>query len=710
MTSFDGPVSRRAGPFWRRAFVAFVVAGLDPVAASAQQPEPWNSARALELISRARERRAEPLADSLLENYRAKAAGMVYFYLDRRSSEERTLVRSDQIALEVYWAAPDRTKQRIIGMRGEDALPNRMHYHLDHLTVVQNEFDDVIRMGDGDEVHDVPHPAAPGSESVYDFRIADSLAIRLPGAPEPVLAYQIDVRPKESERSALIGSVFVDRATADVVRMTFTFTPASYVDRRLDYINVSLDNSLWNGRYWLPYEQAVEIRRQIPELDFIAGAVIQARFRVSGYEFNQELRPGLFDQFPVTAVPPEQRESYAFESTLYDDLIDTGLAAPAHMRDIRAQAAALVRERALSGLPPLRPTLPDASSALRYNRAEGPFLGAGLSYQPGPSFRASLTGGHAFTAHRGTAELGLRWGAETAATQVQANVYYNALRDIGLRPGMPGALNTISAIGLGDDYLDPFRARGAGISVRQRVSPRWTLGLGVAGEHHSSADLVAETVVFDDDASFRPVRPVDEGRLVVARATASRSMPGSAAVEWAGEAAVEAGTFEGDVFARPTAELALRRQSLDLRTTAQLRATAGVAIGSPAAQQLFLLGGRGTLPGYPYRSFLGDAFALADVELTRQIAAPWLGVRLLGAAGLVGWLEDEPDRTASLPGGAEPAWTRWSTRPTGGIQSSVGAGFSLLYDTAHLDLVRGLNNGGEWQLLFSITPRFSSML
>lgn len=405
---------------------------------------------------------------------------MVYFYLDRQASDERTLVRSDQIALEVYWAAPDRTKQRIIGMRGENALPNRMHYHLDHLTVVQNEFEDVIRMGDGDEVHDVPHPAASGSESIYDFRVSDSLAIRLPGASDPVMAYRIDVRPKRTDRSALVGSIFVDRATADVVRMTFTFTPVSYVDRRLDYINVSLDNSLWNGRYWLPHEQVVEIRRQIPELDFVAGAVIQARFRVSEYEFNQNLPQGLFDQLPVTAAPLAQRENYAFDSALYDDLIDTGLAAPAHMRDIRSQAAALVREQALSGLPPLRPSLPNASSAFRYDRAEGAFLGAGASYTPRPQFRAQLTGGYAFSAHRGSAAFGLRWGASTAATRVHTNIYYNALRDIGVRPGMPGVLNTISAIGFGDDFLDPFRARGARISIDRRVSPRWTLGVTAA--------------------------------------------------------------------------------------------------------------------------------------------------------------------------------------------------------------------------------------
>ena len=154
-----------------------------PSAVSAQGV--WNDARALELIDRARVRREAPHADTTLRNYQAEAAGYVYFYLDRRETDERTLVKTDQIALEVYWAAPSLTKQRIIGLRDESKLPNRMHYHLDHLTVVQDEFGDVIRLGDGDEVRDVTHPAAGGADSIYDFRVADSLTITLPGAPAP---------------------------------------------------------------------------------------------------------------------------------------------------------------------------------------------------------------------------------------------------------------------------------------------------------------------------------------------------------------------------------------------------------------------------------------------------------------------------------------------------------------------------------------------
>ena len=99
-------------------------------------------------MERATVRRDLPRGDSTLRNYTARANGFVYFYLDRQESDERTLVKVDQIALELYWMSPERTKQRIVGLRDVSRLPNRMYYHLDHLTVVQNGFGDVIKIGD----------------------------------------------------------------------------------------------------------------------------------------------------------------------------------------------------------------------------------------------------------------------------------------------------------------------------------------------------------------------------------------------------------------------------------------------------------------------------------------------------------------------------------------------------------------------------------
>ena len=112
----------------------------------------WNSPRALAMVGRARAIRQASVTDSSLTSYRARADGYVYFFLDRTDEDEHSLIKADQLALDVYWQAPGLTRQRIVGRRDEKVLPTNINYHLDHLTVVQDDFSDLIRIGDGDEV------------------------------------------------------------------------------------------------------------------------------------------------------------------------------------------------------------------------------------------------------------------------------------------------------------------------------------------------------------------------------------------------------------------------------------------------------------------------------------------------------------------------------------------------------------------------------
>jgi hypothetical protein len=655
----------------------------------------WDGARVLELMERARTRRLLPARDTTLRNYSARAEGFVYFYLDRRETEERTLVKVDQVALEVFWAPPNRTKQRIVGLRDASRLPNRMHYHLDHLTVVQDGFGDVIRMGDGDEVGDVPHPAAQGSDSIYEFRLADSLSLQLPGATEPIRVYEVEVRPRRTDRSALIGSVFVDRARGDIVRMTFTFTPASYVDRRLDYISVSLDNGLWEGRYWLPHEQTLQIRRQIPELDFAAGAVIHGRMRISDYVFNDTVPDRTFHGYPVTAVPPGERARFDFERGIFDDLNDAGLAPPGDLGHVRRQAAALLGTSRLTGLPHWRLSIGGASSALRYNRAEGLALGAGVAYAPGPAWRGDAHLGYAFGAERPWGSLAMRTGLGRG-TNAAARLFLREPRDLGVRPGLPGVVNTISAALFGDDYLDPFYASGAELSVGGSLGRTWRGSVGVAAERHRSAVLTQDTPPFRTSDSFRGVLPIDDGDVVTLGLGLSRFMPDPRAADWGVTFHAELGTPEATLdaaYIRPTASAVVQRLSSDHRRSLLVTVSAG-AVSTPApAQKLFLLGGLNTLPGYDYRAFAGTRFGLLQAEATVSLLEPWLAGRLLSAAGATGGATGDAARDARGIG------------TTSGIRSSAGAGLSLFWDLLRLDAVRGLN-GGSWRLQLSFHRDF----
>jgi hypothetical protein len=56
------------------------------------------------------------------------------------------------------------------------------------------------------------------------------------------------------------------------------------------------------------------------------------------------------------------------------------------MKELRAQAAKLLREHRLSGLPAWRLYVPNASSVIRHDSAEGWYGGLGVTYAPSPRF------------------------------------------------------------------------------------------------------------------------------------------------------------------------------------------------------------------------------------------------------------------------------------------------------------------------------------
>ena len=111
-------------------------------------------------------------------------------------------------------------------------------------------------------------------------------------------------------------------------------------------------------------------------------------------------------------------------------------------------------------------------------------------------------------------------------------------------------------------------------------------------------------------------------------------------------------------------------------------------------QKLFLLGARHTLPGYPFRSFIGNQMALLRVEASQAVLAPWLKVHIFGAAGVTGIAR------TSLP---DPGWLRQNTD---GVKSSAGLGLKLGWDLLRFDLGRGLNDGGDWEFVLSVQRRF----
>ena len=687
MTSFRAPSYRGAAAV--ACATAIAVAALIGAAPAWAQGSPapapgWNDPTVLELVSRARELRASTVVDSTFRSYAAEADGYVYFFFDRPETGERSLVKADQVALEVYWQAPNRTKQVIVGQRDQKLLPTDIRYHLDHLTVVQDDFGDFIRLGDGDEVEAVLHPVGPGSEAIYDFLLSDSLTISFQDGA--VRVYEVRVRPKNFEAPGFVGAIYVDRARAAIVRMNFSFTPASYVDPYVDYIRISLDNSLWLGEYWLPYHQELEIRREIPLLDVVTGSVIRGRFEIRGYDFNVNLQPTLFTGGRIGALSPNTRSAFVFERGLFDDLDEEGLVPSPSLAEVRRQVQEVVEDQAMSGLAPLRVHFANVSDFARYNRAEGLRLGGGITLRPGGGLVTRVAGGYAIGRERFSGTMSMTRGL--GALQPTLDLYWDGLGDVGGHPGAATLENTITALSGKKDYTDPFFRRGATLTLRGRDAGGPALSL-TWEEHHGARDVVSDDPA---DTEFRPVRSIEEGVLgAVGVHLPFALVPGLRA-----SLDGRVGRLESRTFGSLGAEALWESRRPGQPWQAEVSLAGGALTDRAPAQSLHLLGGRWTLPGHDYRSFVGDRYWLLRAEGTVPVYAPYVGVRAIGAVG-----------ATYLDGRALPA--DWIRQDSDGVRGSVGLGLSFGFDTFRVDVARGLRGGG-WEGLFSVAREFRSWL
>src|SRR2546428_683899 len=216
MAGGRGPATPRNCGRMRVAVAALALGALVPAPAAAQA---WNSGPALELARRAVLRRGGAVADSSLHDYKAQAHGFLFFLgaFGQGLADPPRLVKADQLELEVYWKAPASSKQRVIGWRDQAQLPTDINYHRDHLGIIQNNFGVAMRLGEGDEVRDVPHPLSPAGPDIYDFALDDTTTIMLP--EREVRVVTLRVRPKDFTLPRIVRTLYLDVETADLVRV-----------------------------------------------------------------------------------------------------------------------------------------------------------------------------------------------------------------------------------------------------------------------------------------------------------------------------------------------------------------------------------------------------------------------------------------------------------------------------------------------------------
>ena len=660
-----------------------------------QSNRAWNQTEALEIIRRGQELRSQIAIDSLFRDYQAEATGHVYFFADGISQEDRILIKADQVALDVFWSAPDNTKHIIIGQREEKILPTNIQYHLDHLTVIQDDFGSSFYLGGGDEIAGVVHPLSLNATDTYDFQISDSISISLPSS-EDIKVYQLKVRPKNLDNPGVTGILHLQDVTGAVVHMSLTITPSSYIDESLDNIRIITDNSIWNGRHWLPYDQKIEIRRESTLLDLPIGTTIQTHFRIRNYKFNQDLPSNFFSGSSIVSLPSSKKSQHIFDTGLLEGLSEANYTSSVDMDQVRNLALELSGTKSLTKWKQSRLFVPTLSSMYRRNRAEGSFFGIGNSLQIRPDWKLQSNIGYA----KGSKSLVLSSTLRKEQTRgyFSFQTFRKQLNDIGVMlPGSSGAMNSLASALIQQDYSDPYFSSGIKANKSWSIGSNHSIKISGAWERHWSAENIMEGYPSESGLN-REIRPINDGNHQYLEFTYTNMTAGTGLLT---RFISSVGNMNEDLYTNIYTDIQAQKHLPKMKTNVRTWLRAGLSEGTNSPQFQYLLGGRHTLPGYNYRSFRGHRFALLSGEINRSIWSPWLTLRIFGSTGITGNFYS-PTTTNDVISSFE--LSKGTT--TNGFKTSIGMGLGFGWDLLHLNVGRGVDERGKWEFTIAADHRF----
>jgi len=666
----------------------------------------WNDPRSLSLAQGATRRRAEQLADTGLADYQASAHGYVTF-LAQLGEGLRTppkVIKTDELELEVYWRAPNLSKQRIIGRRDTLLLPTDIAYHRDHLGIVQNNFPNIIRIGEGDEVRDVPHPLSALGLREYDFALTDSFAIGT--GTQRINVYELKVRPKDDRQPRVVGAVYIDPSGGQVVRMNLGFTRAAFLDNSLEELDVVLENRLVGGRFWLPSHQQVEIRRSGTWMDFPARGIIRGRWEIGDYRFNLSPPPVIFTGPEIVQAPPDVTARYPWKGKILDSLPpDVRAVNDVDIQRVQEEVRQLVRAQALARAQHATMSARSASEIAHVNRVEGPAVGSGLSKVLGGGVSIDGRARYGFADHEAKGGGGL-----TLARPALGSFRLfgeRDFRDVGDVAERSGAVNSLAAQEFGSDYTDPYLVEAGGVRFESPQFGSTTFRFTATYEHQRPLSVhatpvtgeYATTIAADDRHATRWVLEAERvpslwwlGTELTFHADARLTVPFESNI--AGYGASDVATIRGAMIAnveRPVGELRIVTAS----TVAGVR-TMGSGAPVPIADLVYL-GGPVSGPGYNYHSIVSSFGWSEHVEL--RVPAPFPAFSL-GRFGRV------PARGSFAPfvhvvgtGGPIPRGF-----------PAVGAAYLLPFDLVRIDVARGLGTSGRWTFSVDLSREFWKIL
>lgn len=556
------------------------------------------------------------------------------------------------------------------------------------------------------------NPFSSDRAAYYRYSGGDTvLLLRLPDRTIPVVRISVAPTHEAHDAFTLRGEVDLDAVSHQVVRVRGEVVgkPRSHssVGTGIRAMTsprffLDLENALREGATWLPYRQWVELEVESP-LSTERGIIRLVS------DFNEvKVNRAVADALGEPGLAPGRSRALLLQ-------LDGSLATPWSWRSELGDATA---ERDANDFDDLRwqgnedsgeasrfrLSVPSLSHALRFDRVEGLFTGAGLTTR-----RSQAGGGRlvALYAGYGWAEHALRGGVEARVLHPNWSIRAEAARNLESTNDFPRVFaarpNILGVLGTDDfDYVDRYAASLAGTLRRVRgVSIEVELGAArdrSATVHASRAPL---------GRALRSLRPVEDGtyRYVELGMVGDGGRGGdylASGVSWDAKWQLASGDL---TWQRAEAELRGRGRIGRVALVGDLHGGV-VSAEKPPPQVLFELGGyAGRLLGFPYKAFAGDRAMVGALQAAYGpplVDRPLpLGPFLLPAlapsptiAVSAGWTGASP---AALEVMGPIGWA-----PSDRVRGSVFLGILLFGNSIRLGWARPLAEGGPWRWEFGL--------
>jgi len=325
--------------------VAFLFAAVAQSPTPDSTSSPYSTPAVQHLLERAMMRRRA--GDSAVTDYHARIHYRLTVAVGRRRWARIPPSAVEEQVADIQWQRPNDLRVDVVGRRSRSRSELlQLSSVWDRPWFVPRSVDDSVRIfSDQFPATGALHPLARSGPAWYRYTLTSGLSVA-PGAGRPLRLLRVDVIPRRTGPALIAGQMWIDSASAAVVRLTFRYVGtglwakpdgptrsdsssarrANSFANQIVSIDADLEYGLQDARYWMPYRQVISGRIRIP---VVSDVVIPFRAVTT------------FDDFEINAGRP-----IAFELPLpaTDDPDSLRMLRDARRDSVRAQRRGGARE------------------------------------------------------------------------------------------------------------------------------------------------------------------------------------------------------------------------------------------------------------------------------------------------------------------------------------------------------------------------------